>query len=67
MKDYFIRLIFGLLTIGVVLGIAYIFNFEWLKDGELDRNLYILPIAIVGGWVGWYLYKGIKRRNDNIF
>ena len=61
MKAYFIRLIFGLLTIGIVLGIAYIFNIDWLQKGKPERNLFILPIALVGGWGGWYLYKAIKK------
>ncbi|WP_332694547.1 hypothetical protein [Halalkalibacter lacteus] len=61
MKDYFIRLIFGLLTIGIVLGIDYIFNINWVQEGNPGRNLFILPITIVGGWGGWYLYKAIKK------
>ncbi|SMQ81002.1 hypothetical protein SAMN05444673_4084 [Bacillus sp. OV166] len=61
MKAYFIRLIFGLLTIGIVLGITYIFNIDWLQKGKPERNLFILPIALVGGWGGWYLYKAIKK------
>jgi phage shock protein PspC (stress-responsive transcriptional regulator) len=59
LKDYFIRLIFGLLTIGICLGIAHIFNF----DKNTSRNLFILPIAIAGGWGGWYIYNAIKKEN----
>lgn len=61
MKNYFIRLIFGLLTIGIILGITYIFNIDLLQEGDPSRNLFILPIALVGGWGGWYLYKAIKK------
>jgi len=60
-KDYFIRSIFGLLTIGVVLGIAYIFNVDWLQEGKPERNIFKLLIVFVGGWGGWYLYKAIKK------
>jgi hypothetical protein len=62
MKDYFIRLLFGLLTIGIVLGIAYIFNIGWLQEGSSQRNLLLIPLAIGGGWGGWYLYKGNKTK-----
>jgi uncharacterized membrane protein len=57
LKDYFIRLIFALLTAGICLGIAHIFNFD--KKPSLD--LFIVLIAVAGGWGGWYLYKAIKK------
>ncbi len=61
MKEYFIRLIFGLLAIGIVLGIAYIFNIDWLQEGKPERNIFKLLIVFVGGWGGWYLYKAINK------
>jgi uncharacterized membrane protein len=56
MKDNFIRVIFGLLTIGIILGITHIFNIDW-------QPFPFLLIALAGGWGGWYLYKAIKKVN----
>jgi hypothetical protein len=61
MKAYFIRVIFGLLTIGIILGIFHIFNIDWPQEGNPSRNLFIILIASAGGWGGWYLYKAIKK------
>jgi hypothetical protein len=65
MKDYFIRLIFGVLTISIMLGAANIFNIDWLQEVNPGRNLFILPIGLVGGWGGWYIYKAMKRRSSS--
>jgi uncharacterized membrane protein len=56
MKAKFIRVIFGLLTIGIILGITHIFNIDW-------QPFPFLLIALAGGWGGWYLYKAIKKVN----
>jgi hypothetical protein len=61
MKAYFIRVIFGLLTITIILGTAHIFNIDWFQEGNPLRNLFILSIGLAGGWGGWYLYKAIKK------
>lgn len=61
MKDFFIRLIFALLTLGFVLGIANIFNIDWLQEGNPKRHFFILLIVLVGSWGGWYLYKANKK------
>ncbi|MEY8350140.1 hypothetical protein AALF16_17895 [Bacillus cereus] len=57
MKDYLIRAFFALLTVGIALSIANIFNLT------VDTRSYpfLIVLAIAGGWSGWYLYK--KRNN----
>jgi hypothetical protein len=59
MRDILIRLIFGLLCIGILFGISSIFKTDWLQEGKPLYNLIIIPF-IIGGWGGWYLFKSIK-------
>ncbi|MFB6467673.1 hypothetical protein ACE38V_12855 [Cytobacillus sp. Hz8] len=60
MTGYFIRLILGLLMIGVISGIAYFFNIDWLKVGKPEHNLYLLFIVIIGEWVGIFI-RQVKK------
>ncbi|WP_121612730.1 hypothetical protein [Mesobacillus foraminis] len=60
-KDYFIRLCFGLLSIGVIFGLGHAFNIPSLKEGDIGRNLWLVPIAIISGWGGWYLYRKLIK------
>ncbi|PFZ07067.1 hypothetical protein COL60_19790 [Bacillus pseudomycoides] len=63
LKDYLIRAFFALLTAGIALGIANIFNLT------VDTRSYpfFICIAIVGGWSGWYLYKkALKNKSRGI-
>lgn len=64
MKDYFIRLIFGLLTFGIVTGIAFIFNIKTLQFGNPLNNFILLIVLMVGGWGGWYIYKARKKNSS---
>ncbi|WP_066072838.1 hypothetical protein [Neobacillus soli] len=64
MKDYFIRLIFGLLTFMIVSGIASIFNIDRIQFGKPVNNFILLIIFMVGGWGGWYLYKASKKNSN---
>jgi hypothetical protein len=54
MKDYFIRVIFGLLTFGIVLAVSHIFKIN-------VPNVLKLILIVGGGWGGWYIYKGNKK------
>ncbi|WP_410985371.1 hypothetical protein [Bacillus cereus] len=60
MKDYLIRAFFALLTVGIALGIANIFNLI------VDTRSYpfLIVLAIAGGWGGWYLYKKRNNKTD---
>ncbi|MEH7348264.1 MULTISPECIES: hypothetical protein [Bacillaceae] len=49
MKKYFIKVFFGWLAIGIMYGIAYIFNVDWLKGSY--GNLFIIIIGFVTGAV----------------
>lgn len=53
LKNYLIRLLFGVLTGFVTYGILELFD---LYNGE-SSNLIIILIGIVGGWLGWYVYR----------
>lgn len=64
MKDYFIRAIFGMLTYGIVSGIACIYNIEMLQFGKPVSNFILVIIVISGGWGGWYLYKASKKEKQ---
>lgn len=61
MKSFFIRLFFGLLTFGIILSISQVLNANWFRKAT-SFNFYIVPLIIVGGWGGWFLYKTIKNR-----
>lgn len=61
MKNYFIRLIFGLLTLGIASGLAYIFQIDWLSAERPERKFFMMLIVVAGGWGGWYLIKGKKK------
>ncbi|MFS0634889.1 hypothetical protein AB1K84_03215 [Mesobacillus foraminis] len=60
-KDYFIRLCFGLLSIGVIFGLGHAFNILSLTKGDIAGNLWLVPIAIISGWGGWYLYRKLIK------
>lgn len=62
MKEYFIRLIFGMLTLGIIIGVTRVFNVSWLLKGNSYRNAIILPI-VIGGGVGTYT-KQLKKKQD---
>lgn len=53
LKDYLIRAFFALITVGIVLLIANIFNIRI----EVKDYAFLVVVAIGGGWGGWYLYK----------
>ncbi|QDD86378.1 hypothetical protein [Bacillus cereus] len=59
MKDYLIRAFFALITVGILLLIANIFNIRV----EVKDYAFLVVVAIGGGWGGWYLYK--KQSNQN--
>jgi hypothetical protein len=63
MSDFFIRLIFGLLCIGILFGISNFFKTDWLQEGKPLYNLIIIPI-LIGGWGGWYLFKSITYKKN---
>lgn len=60
MKNYFIRLVFGLLTIGILVLFSEIFKVE-----IFNTNYYIIAlfIGIAGGWLGWFFYKLKKKKS----
>ncbi|PFK37771.1 hypothetical protein COI93_14815 [Bacillus cereus] len=60
LKDYLIRAFFALLTVGIALGIANIFNLT------VDTSSYpfLIVLSIAGGWSGWYLYKKQNNKTD---
>ncbi|WP_137789175.1 hypothetical protein [Bacillus sp. E(2018)] len=53
LKNYLIRLLFGILTGFVTYGILVVFD---LYKGE-SSNLIIVLSIICGGWFGWYVYR----------
>ncbi len=53
LKNYLIRLLFGILTGFVTYGILVMFD---LYKGE-GSNLIIVLSIICGGWFGWYVYR----------
>ncbi|MGM0879354.1 MAG: hypothetical protein ACQEWV_33420 [Bacillota bacterium] len=61
MKEKFIRMIFGLLIIGIIFGIGDVFNIDWLHGENNIGLLLTLSIAYIGSWGIWYLYKEIKK------
>lgn len=61
MKNYFSRLIFGLLSVGIATSIAYIFNIERLQFGNSLNNFILILIMTAGGWGGLHLYKASKN------
>ncbi|ALQ70589.1 hypothetical protein COK00_26635 [Bacillus cereus] len=60
MKDYLIRAFFALITVGIVLLIANIFNIRI----EVKHYAFLIVLAIGGGWGGWYLYKKQSNQSD---
>jgi hypothetical protein len=60
LKDYLIRACFALVTVGVALLIANIFNFRI----GVNNYPFLIIIAIAGGWGGWYLYKKQNNKTD---
>ena len=61
MKDFFIRFVSGVLILCIFLYILPIFNINWLQEGNPNRNLVIVSLALAGGWGSLYLYKAIKK------
>ncbi|KYG37264.1 hypothetical protein [Bacillus gaemokensis] len=59
MKDYLIRAFFASLTVGISLVIANIFDL----NVDVRSYPFLIIIAIVGGWSGWYLYQRVKNNN----
>ncbi len=59
LKDYLIRAFFALITVGILLLTANIFNIRV----EVKDYAFLVVVAIGGGWGGWYLYK--KQNNNN--
>lgn len=60
LKDYLIRAFFALITVGVLLLIANIFNIHV----EVKDYPFLVVVAIGGGWGGWYLYKKQSNQSD---
>ncbi len=60
LKDYLIRAFFALITVGIVLLIATIFNIRV----EVKDYAFLVVVAIGGGWGGWYLYKKQTNKSD---
>lgn len=60
LKDYLIRAFFALITVGIVLLIATIFNIHV----EVKDYAFLVVVAIGGGWGGWYLYKKQSDKSD---
>ncbi|UKJ83917.1 hypothetical protein H1W83_30640 (plasmid) [Priestia megaterium] len=60
MKDYVIRLIFSLIVILLIFGIADWFDIKWLQEGSTNRILLIFPVTFVTSWIASYIYQ--KRR-----
>ncbi|MGE7634314.1 hypothetical protein [Bacillus paramycoides] len=60
MKDYLIRAFFALITVGILLLIANIFNIHV----EVKDYPFLIVVAIGGGWGGWYLYKKQSNHSD---
>ncbi|MFJ8415853.1 hypothetical protein ACQKNN_23575 [Bacillus paramycoides] len=60
MKDYLIRAFFALITVGILLLIANIFNIHI----EVKDYPFLVVVAIGGGWGGWYLYKKQSNQSD---
>ncbi|MED0961637.1 hypothetical protein [Bacillus paramycoides] len=60
MKDYLIRAFFALITVGILLLMANIFNIHV----EVKDYPFLIVVAIGGGWGGWYLYKKQSNQSD---
>ncbi|RAS90844.1 hypothetical protein A3863_07620 (plasmid) [Priestia endophytica] len=54
LRDYLIRLITGLVTFFLILGIADWFDIKWIQEGSPTR---ILPIVLIVSWVIFYFFK----------
>ncbi len=61
MRDFFVRAISGFLILLFLLYVAPTLNIEWVQT-ESPYRVWIVPIAIIGGWGGLYLYKKIEKR-----
>lgn len=60
LKDYLIRAFFALITVGILLLIANVFNIRV----EVKDYAFLVVVAIGGGWGGWYLYKKQNKNNN---
>ena len=57
MKDYFIRLIFGLVTFSIIIVLSFIFKFHLVNSKYPINNVVLLLLVMAGGWGGWFFYK----------
>ncbi|WNB90939.1 hypothetical protein [Bacillus sp. NEB1478] len=57
MKDYLIRLFFGILAFGIYFGVKLILH----KEVRVD--FFFVPVMIAGGWGGSRLYKYFQNKN----
>ncbi|WP_369902039.1 hypothetical protein [Bacillus manliponensis] len=58
MKNYFTRVGFALIAMGIYFWMAHFLQF----DANPSYQSYFFPIALIGGWGGWYLYKFVKKK-----
>ncbi|RHW43291.1 hypothetical protein D1B31_01055 [Neobacillus notoginsengisoli] len=66
MKNYFIRLFFGILTLGILIGVRYLFNIDLFSEDRYPLLLLAIPFSMmVGGWGGWYLYRRIRNKKND--
>ncbi|WP_090694906.1 hypothetical protein [Bacillus arachidis] len=57
LKDYLIRVFFASLAVGITFMIANILGINL----DVESYPFLICIAILGGWSGWYLYKKSMR------
>lgn len=62
MKDFYIRLVFGLITIAVISLVADMFSIEWLQGGGVSRNLFVIGAALFAGYGGLYVVKSFQKQ-----
>ncbi len=57
MKNYFIRLIFGLVTYAIILVLSFIFKIDLYNSKHPFINFILLLLILAGGWGGWFFHK----------
>ncbi|MET3193779.1 hypothetical protein [Bacillus sp. OAE603] len=62
MKNYFIRLIFGLLTFAFIVVLSKIFKIEIFNSNHPSNHFITLLLVLAGGWGGWFFYKLKKEQ-----